>query len=81
MAISAVDANSIIIDVRTGKLTKQGFLLLSSINELPSYTVDTLPSALRPGRMIFVTDEAGGAQPAFADGADWRRFTDRAVVS
>jgi hypothetical protein len=30
---------------------------------------------------IYVTDEAGGAVPAFSDGTNWRRVTDRAVVS
>ena len=31
--------------------------------------------------LIFVTDEAGGAVLAFSDGTNWRRVTDRAVVS
>ena len=47
---------------------------------LASYTVATLPPA-RAGGLVLVTDEAGGAVPAFADGANWRRVTDRAVVS
>jgi hypothetical protein len=49
--------------------------------ELMSYTVAGLPSATVAGSMIYVTDETGGAVPAFSDGADWRRVTDRAVVS
>ena len=50
--------------------------------ELTSYTVATLPDVdpARPG-MIFVSDESGGAVPAFSDGTDWRRCTDRAVVT
>lgn len=48
---------------------------------LPRYTVLTLPKAVEPGQLIYVTDETGGAVPAFSDGADWRRVTDRAVVS
>jgi hypothetical protein len=48
---------------------------------LPSYTTTTLPSASAPGAMIFVTNETGGAVPAFADGTNWRRVTDRAIVS
>ena len=50
--------------------------------ELTSYTVATLPAVdpNRPG-MIFVSDESGGAVMAFSDGTDWRRCTDRAVVS
>lgn len=48
---------------------------------LISYTVATLPSAAAPIRMIYVSDESGGAVPAFNDGTNWRRVTDRAVVS
>lgn len=49
---------------------------------LTSYTVGGgLPSASPAGQMIFVSDESGGAVPAFSDGTDWRRVTDRAVVS
>jgi hypothetical protein len=48
---------------------------------LPSYTTTTLPSAGAAGSMIFVTNETGGAVPAFADGTNWRRVTDRAIVS
>jgi hypothetical protein len=50
---------------------------------LPSFTVaevgdlDVAPAA----QMIFVTDETGGAVPAFSDGANWRRITDRNIVS
>lgn len=31
--------------------------------------------------LILVTDESGGTVPAFSDGTNWRRFTDRAIVS
>ncbi|KAF0130520.1 MAG: hypothetical protein FD152_2110 [Xanthobacteraceae bacterium] len=50
---------------------------------LPSYTVATVPSAsaMTAGTEIFVTNEAGGAVPAFSDGTNWRRVTDRAVIS
>jgi hypothetical protein len=46
-----------------------------------SYTVATLPSAANAGEEIYVTDESGGAVLCFADGANWRRLTDRAIVS
>ena len=51
--------------------------------QLASYTVATLPAAATAGAgsQVFVTDETGGAVPAFSDGTDWRRMTDRAVVS
>ena len=49
---------------------------------LKSYTVATVPTAsLYTGALIHVSDETGGAITAFSDGTDWRRCTDRAVVS
>lgn len=49
--------------------------------QLLSFTVATLPVATTAARMIYVSDETGGAIPAFSDGTNWRRVTDRAVVS
>ena len=49
--------------------------------KLPSFTVGTLPSAAYDGGLIYVTDESGGEVPAFCDGTNFRRVTDRAVVS
>lgn len=50
--------------------------------ELPSYTVSGLPSASSwARRMVYVSDETGGAVPAFSDGTNWRRVTDRNIVS
>ena len=46
-----------------------------------SFTVSTLPGANQPGQMIYVSDETGGSVMAFSDGSNWRRITDRAVVS
>ena len=48
--------------------------------QLLSYTVATLP-VVTVARMIYVSDETGGAVPAFSDGTNWRRVTDRAIVS
>jgi len=48
--------------------------------ELPIYTVATLPPQ-KTGFMIYVSDETGGGVPAFSDGTNWRRVTDRAIVS
>jgi hypothetical protein len=50
---------------------------------LDTYTVATLPTVpdvTAPG-LIFVSDETGGAIPAFSDGTNWRRVSDRAIVS
>ena len=45
-----------------------------------SHTVATVPTATA-GRVALITDEVGGAVLAFADGTDWRRCTDRAIIS
>jgi Protein of unknown function (DUF2793) len=46
-----------------------------------SYTVAGVPTAAAAGQMIYVSDESGGAVLAFSDGTNWRRVTDRAVIS
>lgn len=66
-------------------------LLLNAVNAVStgglvtceSYTVATAPSASGhgAGRLIYVSDETGGAVIAFSDGTNWRRVTDRAIVS
>ena len=54
--------------------------LLASV--LSAYTVALLPAAAsNTGAMVRVTNEAGGEVPAWSDGTNWRRVTDRAVVS
>lgn len=56
--------------------------LISGPVFLPTYTVSTVPSAANYARAwIYVSNESGGAQPAFSDGTNWRRATDRAVIS
>lgn len=49
--------------------------------ELEEYTVATLPAVPTAPGLIFVRDETGGAVPAFSDGSNWLRITDRAIVS
>jgi hypothetical protein len=49
---------------------------------LPDFVVANLPDpADMRYALIYVSDEVGGAVPAFSDGTNWRRFTDRAIVS
>ena len=59
--------NRLAIDVQLGRMR--------------TYTVDDLPDASGIKRMIVVSDETGGMVPAFNDETNWRRVTDRAVVS
>ena len=49
--------------------------------QLPSYTVAGVPSANPAGQMAYISNESGGAVPAFSDGANWRRVTDRAIIT
>lgn len=49
-------------------------------NGIPAFPKASLP-AVTDTRLIYVTDEAGGPVPAYSDGTNWRRVTDRAVVS
>ena len=49
---------------------------------LPTYTVATVPTAAEwTNSIIYVSDESGGAVTAFSDGTNWRRTTDRAIIS
>jgi len=48
---------------------------------LASLTVAGVPSASPAGMLIYVSDETGGAVPAFSDGSNWRRVTDRAIIA
>jgi hypothetical protein len=85
-AVTNNDANSIrigYISSNTMHLKDNGTLNLEGTKAqyvLPSYTVATLPTGVTGGQ-IFVTDETGGSIPAFYDGTNWRRVTDRAIVS
>lgn len=48
-----------------------------------SFSIAGLPpaSASGAGAIVHVSDESGGAVLAFSDGTNWRRVTDRAMVS
>ncbi len=49
---------------------------------MPAYDATGLPDAVRfKDCWIKVPDESGGDVAAFSDGTNWRRCTDRAVVS
>jgi hypothetical protein len=48
---------------------------------VPNYTVVGVPSAAPAGQLAYISNETGGAVLAFSDGTDWRRVTDRAVIS
>lgn len=59
-----------------------GGLSVAGPLRLGQYPVSGLPAAAgRAGALVYVSDESGGAVPAFSDGSAWRRVTDRAPVS
>jgi phospholipase/lecithinase/hemolysin len=43
--------------------------------------LSALGAITRQGAILYVVDAAGGGQPCFYDGANWRLFTDRTVIS
>lgn len=45
------------------------------------YTVESLPDPRVAGQMIYISNAQGGSVMAFSDGDNWRRVTDRDVVS
>lgn len=67
------------VPVVQGGVTKKA--TLNTLTVLASYVKTALPSPAQAGTLIYVTNEIGGAVPAFADGTNWRRVTDRAIVS
>ena len=57
-----------------------------NVPTLPVFTVAQLtgtevPASSRPDGLVMVSDETGGKVPAFSDGTNWRRVTDRAIIS
>ena len=65
-----------------GELVISGLIYPNQL-VLPTYTVAELSNiGVTPaGQMVYVSNEAGGAVPAFSDGTNWRRVTDRQIVS
>ncbi len=48
---------------------------------LQAYTVATVPLASVGYGLVMVTNESGGPVTAFSDLTNWRRTTDRAIIS
>jgi Ca2+-binding RTX toxin-like protein len=69
-----------------GSVFDTGLTLVAAANgvpRIPGLTVSALPTASTAGSgaLAFVSDESGGGVLAFCDGTDWRRVTDRAIVT
>jgi hypothetical protein len=63
-----------------GTVTVDGYVT-PGVFILPTFTVATLPNPAPAAQVIYVSDESGGAVMAFSDGVNWRRCTDRAIVT
>ena len=63
-----------------GSIVTSGVIVADALI-VPTYTVTTLPPANPQAQIIFVSNESGGAVLAFSDGTNWRRCTDRAIVT
>lgn len=66
--------------VGIGHSSPSAKLDVDGVIKAKSYAVSALPPVIAGG-IIFVSDETGGAVLAFSDGVNWRRVTDRAIVS
>lgn len=64
-------------------LNEQTTVFKSGVNKAPVYTIDTLPSAVDTGKgsFAYVEDLTEGASLAFSDGANWRRVSDRTIIT
>jgi len=73
----------VIVGATRGRFIAKQQAIFETTAQFASFTVATVPSASASGAgaMIYVTDESGGAVLAFSDATDWRRVTDRAVIS
>lgn len=71
------------VDIANGALEMAGTAVINSSRHpvLRSYAKASLPAATTAAQLIYVTDDTGGATPAFSDGTNWRRVADRAVIS
>ncbi len=63
-------------------LNAAGSVVSNAPVTLRSYTVAQLASiSPAAGSMIYCTNVSTGAEPVFYDGTNWRKFTDRSIVS
>jgi hypothetical protein len=73
---------TILTATRLGALTITGTTSFTNPVKFAAYTVATVPSAsANTAGTIYVSNELGGATPAFSDGTNWRRVHDRAIIS
>jgi hypothetical protein len=69
-------------EIDMGTVVTSGLLYPDQL-VLPTKTVAQLAntSASPAGQFVFCSNESGGSIPAFSDGTNWRRVSDRAIVT
>lgn len=72
--------DDVLTEIDLGSLVQSGLLQPDQV-VFPSFTVETVPLAIPEGQMIYVSNESGGPVIAFSDGQNWRRITDRNIIS
>ena len=70
------------VEYDLGSIVTSGVIQPDSLI-LPTKTVAQLAnlSASPAAQFVYCSNESGGAVPAFSDGTNWRRVTDRAIVT
>ena len=83
LVLSSVYANNETnITATTSNTAYVQYLNVNSVAVFAEYTVLDVPTASSyQGGFIMVSNETGGYTPAFSDGTNWRRTSDRAVIS
>lgn len=74
--------DAVTVEYDLGLIVTAGIIQPDSLI-LPSKTVAELAnlSASPQAQFVYCSDESGGAVPAFSDGVNWRRVTDRAIIT
>jgi hypothetical protein len=86
-AVTVSEDLGLVTDIATveydlGLIVTSGIIQPDSLI-LPSKTVAELAnlSASPAAQFVYCSNESGGSVPAFSDGTNWRRVTDRAIVT
>ena len=85
MALNPPPIQASLVVTSTGLISQIWIKWLESVRKIASkaQTINkaSLPITADVGELAYVPDEIGGAVIAFFDGTNWRRCTDRIIVS
>ena len=88
MIVSKPDYGSRIAEKDSGVVTEEFQNFFDDIEQIINddgssiFTVATLPTAVRAGQRIYVSDDSTGERPAYSDSLlAWRRYSDDTLVT